>query len=92
MIRIRGQYERDEVWDSFTSKSHHKQWPPASNRDEPFSTFTCKICRKKFTLQDVGHYFVSELPFDDRILIILSEHMNIKHPRETINPVMKGEA
>ncbi len=79
MLQLTGKYERDEVWGNFEVKLGSKQWPSDDPNDSPFDQFVCKLCGKSFSLQTNGGFYVGESKPGEDNLIILAEHMNIKH-------------
>jgi hypothetical protein len=81
MIQLQGQYERHEVQAAFARVSGSKQWPSADPRDSPLDRFICRACGQELSLLMYGASAHGDLSFEERALVILAEHLNIKHPR-----------
>lgn len=81
MIQIQGQYERHEIWARFDRCSGSKHWPSRDPADKPTDVFTCRMCMTPFTLLMYGRVSIGEENFEERALVVLAEHLNIKHPR-----------
>lgn len=64
------------VWDCFTHKSS-PVYPSAELDASPFDTFTCKKCKKEFSIQMGGVQSLREQPhsFQDMAFTELANHL-----------------